>query len=260
MQQQTSHKILPVIVIYENEVANSSAFETLRKNFGLEQEIFIYDNSKTSQITSSQIEALNIIYLHDSTNPGVSKAYNVAAEYAKKNEYDLILLSDQDTKFPDNLREEFEVSYQKHNTQKIFFPRMYSKGKLISPAKFSFCRATYADDPQTEIIDLKKLRPINSGLFIKLEHFFRNNGYREDVFLDYSDFDFVERGLSFCGQGVLINCKCEHDLSDIYNVTIEVRDKRIILRRESMLNYAKGSIWRLFLVRFWLRLKEFKTS
>ena len=86
-------KILCVIVLYKCKLENSKSYQSLLQNN--EETIFVYDNSPISQ----EVHGENIVYIHDSQNGGLSVAYNKAAQYARCNRFDWLLLLDQDTTF-----------------------------------------------------------------------------------------------------------------------------------------------------------------
>ena len=88
-------KILCVIVLYKCKLENSKSYQSLLQNN--EETIFVYDNSPISQ----EVHGENIVYIHDSQNGGLSVAYNKAAQYARCNRFDWLLLLDQDTTFQD---------------------------------------------------------------------------------------------------------------------------------------------------------------
>ena len=59
-------------------------------------------------------DGLIINYLHDPENSGVSRAYNVGALHAKKNQRQWILLLDQDTTLPDTFLERYGDAIEKN--------------------------------------------------------------------------------------------------------------------------------------------------
>ena len=67
-------KILIIIVIYNKDI-----HKVIMKDTSYKLNILVYDNSKKSQNYPE-----NIYYIHDSSNSGVSRAYNKGIELAKK--------------------------------------------------------------------------------------------------------------------------------------------------------------------------------
>ena len=89
-------KILVVIVLYKRKIHQSISFNCIYSELhaqnDIESKIYIYDNSPYPDEEGMILADDNIIYVHDKTNPGVSKAYNQAARYAELIKCNWILL------------------------------------------------------------------------------------------------------------------------------------------------------------------------
>ena len=81
----------------------------------------VYDNSLLDYQSHEKLGG-NIIYIHDRRNSGVSKAYNIASDYAIKNGYNWILLLDQDTFFPPGSIEKYIESKHIYKQYLLFAP------------------------------------------------------------------------------------------------------------------------------------------
>ncbi|MGJ0625165.1 glycosyltransferase [Xenorhabdus bovienii] len=187
-------KILPVIVLYKRELEKSDSFLYLKEiNNDTINSIFIYDNSP--EYNSSNIEnKKNIIYISDINNSGVSKAYNCAAKYANKNGYDWLLLLDQDTKPPHDLIENYISSIHKNPNIPLFSPILMTKnGKICSPCIYKYHRGFSPKKIYSGIKNLNQYSPINSCMLISTQALLDVGGYNENVYLDFSDFQFIER-------------------------------------------------------------------
>src|SRR5579859_1033097 len=89
--------LMVIIVIYNMKLDESPAFRTLThalQNSRQQASLFVYDNSSQPQIVSSSLWAMT--YVHDPSNPGVSKAYNEGFGCAKTQRKKWMLLADQD--------------------------------------------------------------------------------------------------------------------------------------------------------------------
>ncbi len=230
-------KILAVIVLYQCSLKDSAAYHSLAQNKGLN--FFVHLNS----IDSETLGDPRVYSYQDYSNPGVSKAYNRAAEYASSHGYDYLLLADQDSEFPDNFMQTFILSKADLPQEQIFFPEVIANKKMISPAEFKYSRAWYANPkPKHGLINLNIFRPINSGLLIDLELFNTVGGYNEQVFLDYSDFYFIENCLKHRMTGVFFPTVVQGELSDFESHSILRIWKRYImyLRSTAPLFFRKG--------------------
>ena len=85
-------KILCVIVLYKCKLEDSKSYQSLLRDKDIT--IFAYDNSPTPQ----EVNVKNVIYVHDSQNSGLGVAYNKAAQYAKCEHFEWLLLLDQETR------------------------------------------------------------------------------------------------------------------------------------------------------------------
>ena len=92
--------ILVVVVIYRMPVASTTAWTSLLPNSNKMKrlDVLFYDNSPSPQHVPEQ-PYLNVHYIHDHRNPGVSTAYNSAAKLAKHLNKGWLLLLDQDTEW-----------------------------------------------------------------------------------------------------------------------------------------------------------------
>ncbi len=97
--QSNANAILAVLVLYKSRLEDSATFVSLSsslKNSNAKMDIVVYDNSPTPMVTESEHISDNwrIHYLHDETNPGVSKAYNEGFRIARKLQKRWLLLLD----------------------------------------------------------------------------------------------------------------------------------------------------------------------
>lgn len=186
---KTSDSILFVLVLYNCKLNDSITYQTLLKNNN-DLAIYIYDNSAHSQ----QITLPNVIYINDPSNPGLGVAYNSAANYAKQKGFKWILLLDQDTTFPEGILKEYEQSIMFHHNIYMFAPPIrIGEKKFMSPVRLIWKIGLLKPRvPHKRIVSLYKFSPINSGLCISVDKFIAAGGYKPEVILDYSDFQFIE--------------------------------------------------------------------
>lgn len=217
-------KIIIVIVTYEQNFVDCPAFETLKQNFSQQNVQFrflIYDNSKNKSKVDMNQFPFYIKYIWDDSNGGVSKAYNVAAKYAIEKGYDWILIADQDTYFPKNALVDFQQAVINNPGIKLFIPkiRLSKNGKFMSPVKNNFFFNKPCDRVPTNVIDPGKYAIINSGMLINVDAFWKTGGYNEMVWLDYSDYQFIERFSNYYDKAYVIESECiqsfSNDIPDI---------------------------------------------
>lgn len=188
-----------VIVLYNATLEGSATINSISKfliHSNRTLDLVVYDNSPTPVYSDESFKFINfnISYIHDRSNPGVSKAYNTAAQVARRRGKKWILLLDQDTEFDNNLLSSFDENIEKHPDINLFTPILKIKnGKIFSPSKYFFKRGFFIKNISPGLHTLKYLSPVNSGMLINLEAFHSVGGYNEKVRLDFSDFQFIER-------------------------------------------------------------------
>lgn len=233
-----------IIVIYNITLGESESFQSI-----LEMEsgdgdlnIFVYDNSKCPQ-TIKKYKGLNISYVHDPNNSGVSKAYNEGADYAKKHQKNWMLLLDQDTTLPPTILESYWKAAYQNPELKLFVPILQLKnGKIFSPCTYKFKRGFYLNTIEKGVHSLRKLSPVNSGMLIDVAAFFRVGGYNDKVKLDFSDFQFIERFRKKYKEFLVIDCVGQQDFSDD-EVSQASQSIRFGYYCEGARNIEKNGLW-----------------
>lgn len=214
-------QLLFVIVIYNLDFHQSSTYQTLLLPHS-DIPTYIIDNSLYSQI----VQDSNVIfYSHHPDNPGVSFAYNEAAKYAKENGYEWMLLLDQDTHFPNGILQEYlDCIRSRPDIHLIAPPVNVSNGRYMSPVKLWWKMGLINNNvPKGQIISLYDYSPINSGMCISVDAFFKCGGYKNQVFLDYSDFQFIERFRRISDKGYILKTEIHQEFSTL----VDDRDKML---------------------------------
>ena len=171
--------------------------------------LMIYDNSPFP----SDVKNKNIIYKHDPSNPGVSKAYNVACVFARKHNKKWLMLVDQDTQFPDSIFEKYQLAINGFPEIKIFVPFLIDHVGFVSPFTFHRGKGKRIGSIEARAHELSKFRFANSGLLIALDAFEIATGYDEKFPLDYSDIVFEDRLSKIYTHFVIVDSLCNHRFS-----------------------------------------------
>jgi rhamnosyltransferase len=210
--------ILFVIVLYKIRLEDSITYSSILNsllNFDGNLDLLVYDNSPGNYDYRRDIPNLNITYVADQDNSGVSKAYNYASTVASKHGKKWMILLDQDTLFPANFINMYIKGIEANPNEKLLAPVMLTDdNKVISPCIFKLGRGFYGKETKPGIYNLKSRSLINCGLCIELEAFKKINGYNEKIKLDFSDHDFVRRFSEHVRDlFVLIDLQVKHQLS-----------------------------------------------
>lgn len=238
--------ILFVTVLYKCKFVDSKTYQTFLAGHN-DIIIFVYDNSHEPQV----IDLPNVIYLHDPQNSGLSVAYNKAGRYAKENGYEWLLLLDQDTDFSDIDIKDYKDAIDENPEIKMIAPKVLSGEYYMSPSNLSYKFSRLHNIVPTGIIDLNKFSPINSGMCIDVDAMFKCGGYKEDVFLDYSDYQFVERFRRFYPYAFIIDKTAKQNFS-VYSDNTESTMRRYKMFCQSIKacerNTISDSFWLMFVV------------
>ena len=180
-------------------------------------DIFVYDNSAESQ-NVPEIAGVTFYYVHDKSNAGVSKAYNIGIKKAKELQKNLMLILDQDTNFSLEYIEKYMRMYNIYGNNFLYAPVVCNEAmtKVYSPAtliNFVGKAQPFEDFKIIEQYDLTDKSVINSGLMIPLELFEKIGGYNEKLKLDFSDIYFIEKYKELNSKIILVDLFLKHSIS-----------------------------------------------
>jgi len=203
------------IVLYKEKLSDSPSFITLNEGIPKNSKIslLVYDNSPEPQKIDPITEKWNIIYIHNSNNEGISKAYNESANIAERLNKKWLLFADQDTHFPISFLHTLISAIKKNTTIQIFSPILRSGKIVISPCWVYWEKAFPMRCPLTGVQKLKNRSIINSGLCISLQAFKIAGGYKNDIRLDFSDHYFFRSLKKHYKYLYIIEGDVEHSLS-----------------------------------------------
>lgn len=192
-------KILLIIVLYKCKLRDSISFNCVCNQISIDKSLFsfyIYDNSPVIDTEADSLlrQYPMSIYFNDINNSGISKAYNKASEYAAKNNFNWLLLLDQDTMLPTNLLSSYIRAINNNPQINLFVPRVKIKdNKYISPCFYYLKQGHIMRKIPCGLLKIRHYSVINSGIMISLQSFSDLGGYNERVYLDYSDHEFIAR-------------------------------------------------------------------
>jgi rhamnosyltransferase len=215
--------IVTVLVLYEMSLEESPAYQSLGRALektGEQGNLFVYDNSKVSGIIPSQNQ-WKIQYQHDPSNPGVSKAYNQAYEWAKSHGKKWLLLADQDTTFPMDAFAQYRVSLAAFPQCLIFAPTLVDQKGLLSPFRRRVASGRRLNHVAPGLHPLTQLQAVNSGLMVSTALFGAAGGYDERLRLDFSDFEFFRRIAKQTSHLAVVNVSCEHQHSSSRSANLD---------------------------------------
>lgn len=150
--------------------------------------ILIVDNGSKNQNSISKFltKFENIIFFKKETNKGLSKNYNEGIQFARENNYDFLLILDQDTICEKNLIE--EVSKHSNDEYAVFVPFKQHRNKDYQQHLYRIS----SEDRHHGNAEVVRTA-INSGTCINLHTLPPNFQFNEKLFVDCIDWDFYLR-------------------------------------------------------------------
>ncbi len=252
-------KILIVVVIYNRKIIESEAIQSLINNSCLNNlDILIYDNSPFPQ-KIPELQNINIIYEHDISNPGVSKAYNYACQLGERMKKEWLLIFDQDSILPQNSLNVYCEALKKL-PENIFIiaPKLYDdSNKLVSPCKYKFHRGFHLKKTKQGLVKILNISFLNSGLLLNINAI-KQVGFFDEKLFDYSDHDFILRFSKKYNNAFIINLIIKHSLSSSKNNNILETTNRLKMLRNAVLYYDKKH--KTIFPFFWFMLRSLKLS
>jgi rhamnosyltransferase len=245
--QSTANIIIAVLVLYKTRLEDSEAFVSLSnslKKGNFTMDIVVYDNSPTPMVTDtdSVSDSWRIHYVHDRTNPGVSKAYNEGLRIAKKLNKQWLLLLDQDTCFSENAFVEYSKAIQENQDIYLFAPIVISENRIISPNRYFLNRGYRLRKVKPGVYNFHTKSLINSGMCINTRAFEKAGGYNEKIRLDFADHSFIARYKANYSKFVVINLWCSQGFSGKQCLTLDSALVRFALYCEGARNKAVNKL------------------
>ncbi|QES89310.1 glycosyltransferase [Rhizosphaericola mali] len=202
-----SNNILFGIICYKEKYWETETFQTLLSSY----KAFVSNTNKT--ITTLNIAVIDntdinewdqsnyklsdtkivIKYVHLNSNPGIAVAINQLFKIAELESFHSMVFLDQDTSLPLDFYNVYLQQYENNYDYSIAFPMVYSKNRLISPAKYRYYRSWLINGTLKSKLNLDYITAINSGLMVNCSFFKVNFGYNETLRLDFCDHEFLER-------------------------------------------------------------------
>lgn len=189
--------ILFVIVLYKQRLNESLAYQCVKKQLEegkhIDLQIYVHDNSCEEYCYANLPEYVH--YYNDMKNSGLSRAYNNAAKYAFDNGLNWMILLDQDTYLPEDFVKNYVKTIRNYPAIQLFssLVEIGNKEIYLSPAKYGIKKINPTYKSYIGIQSLYNVGVINSGLCVNIGLFIRAKGYDENVYLDFSDFRFIEK-------------------------------------------------------------------
>lgn len=168
-------KICCGITLYNPSMKNITTILEIAKEF---DKIFLYDNTENNSSIRQYFSDEKFIYIYNSSNDGLAKAYNIMCNLAIEKNFDYICLLDQDSKIDKKSINKIMDKITKFGDKDIaiFSPRI----------EYSYKKNEIKERLETTEVSWV----ISSGSFINLHVYNTIGGFDENYFIDRLDYDY----------------------------------------------------------------------
>ena len=239
MNSICKNTFLTVIVLYETNLNRCLTYKTLLllEKINFTSDLIIYNNSPEIKIP----QAKNHIVINAETNEMLSGAYNFALNHANKNNYDWLLLLDQDTELTDDYFEKLYRFLSDNQDKDVVavVPFLTNKSKIISPNKlyFKFLRKSTVKYG----INSGHIVALNSLSLLRTDFMNSIGGFSSEFPLDMLDYWYYLQFYRHKKRIYVLDTALKHNLS-IYNYDENITEERYdqLLKAERKYTYEFG--------------------
>ena len=223
MYSTGKNTFLTVIVLHETSLDRCLTYNTLLllEKIKFTSDLIIYNNSPEIIIPQSK----NHIVINAETNEMLSGAYNFALNHANKNNYDWLLLLDQDTELTDDYFEKLYRFLSDNQDKNIVaaVPFLRNKSKIISPNKlyFNFLRNNTVKNG----INSGHIVALNSLSLLRTDFMNAIGGFSSEFPLDMLDYWYYLQFYKHKKKIYVLDTALKHNLS-IYNYDENITEER----------------------------------
>lgn len=251
-----------VIVVYGINYEETKTFKSLIssiESLDYKLNLLVYDNSPKAIKQNTRFNNLNLNYISDVKNSGLSVAYNIAAQMANQIGKKWLLILDQDSILPLNYFSLLSSAIQSTAGEAIIAPMLKQGNMILSPCIFKHMKGSNFRHLEPGKVSFKNVSIFNSGMVINLHAFFIVNGYSEEIPLDFSDHYFIDKIKKKYSYFLLTSIVIKHELSTHSDISKDKVLSRFIQYSQGARVYSQknnGS----YLVRLWTFLRALKLS
>jgi GT2 family glycosyltransferase len=210
-------------------------------------QVLIWDNSPDT-ISDSERDWLKSNFRsaehhHYEENQPLSKVYNeiIETRIKKSNEFDYLLLLDQDSTLPSNFLEEANQTARLYPDVELFIPTVLSHGHIVSPAYLIYFKGFYMSRKHIGRLELKFKSAVNSGMLISTKYLSTKfHRYPSELSFYGTDDWFCRQFAHNHGSCFVLDAEILHNLSTFNEENIDGKlwRHREIIRANRFLNRA----------------------
>jgi hypothetical protein len=212
--------ILAVVVLYERNLENAETLVTLDESCRSAQTrllVFVYDNSPHAIIkpdaTASKYRGLDLEYVHDESNPGLSRAYNASLRRSIELNRKWLLILDQDSCVEIDFLTKTMRSASRYPCIDLHLPVAMAGNRIVSPVKLRLGRDAGFDGLEEGLNAPSSFFAINSGMLVRADYLRSVGGYDERFSLYNTDNWFCHTYSLKRKTFAITGARIEHDLA-----------------------------------------------
>ncbi|MCF0042528.1 glycosyltransferase [Dyadobacter fanqingshengii] len=175
-------RVLVLIVLYKcrpHECHTIVSLSKQKESANLNVRYIVWDNSPAG-LDKSDCERLQTLlpceYISTPVNTGLAKLYNTVVS---SNDFDYIILLDQDSNLPDTYFYSLSNAIQENPALNLFLPLVMNGERIVSPGNFHFFKGKHWAAPRAGVIKAKNIIGVTSGMTIN-KKYFNKTGYKFD--------------------------------------------------------------------------------
>jgi rhamnosyltransferase len=239
--------LLSILVLHNQRLEKSKTFSSLFAAAPIwddDVHLLIYDNSPVPMHAADEFGSpgSHIHYISDTSNPGVSRAYNRGVQLARELRDPYLLLLDQDTIFPQDAISCYLRTIESNKDSPLFVPILLVGDKIYSPCRDILHVNLPLHAVQPGVLSAKQKSAMNSGMCIRVDAFEKIGGFDEKIPLDFADHDFMRRYRKRFDSLMVIDMVCVHSFSENEPMTFAKALARFDFYCRGARNSVKG-VW-----------------
>lgn len=203
--------IIVVIVTYNPNISQLKA--CIASLLPQSEKLIVVKNSD-ERLDDADFQSEKIVQMQLDRNYGIAYAQNVGIRRAIELGADWMLLSDQDTVFPEQYASRFSAKIEDYDAETIYVPVFFNETKKqIEPVSVTMSESVCPDG----ISPVPLIHGISSGTIFHKGVFEKIGGMDEKLFIDYVDFEWCWRARfhgirTLCFPDIVVR----HQLGDSY--------------------------------------------
>jgi hypothetical protein len=257
-----------VVVLYKRTLLDCPTYISLRQTLDVlttSDKVVFWDNSPEPadndalKVARHTLQPVSLEYIHTPKNLALSRIYNHCI--ANNQQYDLLILLDQDSSFTASYLVEITDSVCLHQSVNLFVPLIVQDNLIVSPGSFNGFKGKYWRHKRYGLVEARGNIVITSGMAVRLSYFKQFGKFEERLNLYGIDTNFSVRYGRQNDFFYVLRTPFHHDLSDFNEESVASKERRFKnFSRASLINAELFPFYIQFLARLFITYKGFMNA